>query len=818
MAPSLFRTPRHLPSRLKQFPLLALTAVLWAGFPATAAGEARKTLLAVRASYPLLIDGRLDEPQWALAPAATGFTVSSPELGKAPANQTEVWVLYDDHFVYIAARMHHPKGKAAIVRQIHRRDQDSASDWFGVYLDSLHDRRTAFAFMVNASGVQQDRLVYGDTNEDLSWDSVWESAVTTDADGWTAEMKIPLSVLRLKATQGEQVWGINFIRSDYSPRQELSMWQIVPRGLNAWVSHFPDLLGIKGVKPHPRREWVPYLSLQRKFETAQSFDDRRWKAQAGLDAHLGLNSYSQLDLTARPDFGQVEVDQAVLNLGTTETYFPEKRPFFLEGLDIFQFTGLDLFYSRRLGKGLSDPGLQPGEKLVDRPSSVDILGAAKYTSKFANGMNLGLLAANMEAARATVQDGAGQETRRSLEPMTHAMALRATQNVDERGSFIGGFASYLRQADPASREALVGGADWLFKPADRSGSLGLSFAHSSAGPRTGRRAGSFVQVQGNQQWKNGWSLNGRLSSTSRGFDPNDLGYNQRPDIQTLNAGATRRWDEPLGALRNRQWVAGYTVSRDLAGRVIDHFLGNWVGAESAGGWSAELGLEKSLAAYDDRELRTFQDPVKKYLRYSAFPRAFFNLYSPWGPYAASLRTVHHRREGGPTQSAAVFQSLRPTPNLEVSWVTTLAREEGQWHYLETQGAMPIVGMRRLGQLDQTLRISYGFSPVLTMQCFSQWMDAAWSFRDLRSYVNDHQLAPGASSAKTAFSDRLWNINLIARWEFLPGSALFAVYTHGTSTDALTGDRGGIRPLADLSRLRHLPSDDALQVKLSWLFR
>ncbi|WLT33281.1 DUF5916 domain-containing protein [Geothrix sp. PMB-07] len=772
----------------------------------------------MRTQSPLLIDGRLDEPQWALAPVATGFTVSTPELGKAPANQTEVRVLYDDHFVYVGARMHHPKGKATIVRQIHRRDQDSASDWFGVYLDSLHDRRTAFAFMVNASGVQQDRLVYGDTNEDLSWDSVWESAVTTDADGWTAELKIPLSVLRLKATQGGQVWGINFIRSDYSPRQELSMWQIVPRGLNAWVSHFPDLLGIEGVKPQPRREWVPYLSTQRKFETAQSFDDRTWKVQAGLDAHLGLNSYSQLDLTLHPDFGQVEVDQAVLNLGTTETFFPEKRPFFLEGLDIFQFTGLNLFYSRRLGKGLYDPDLQPGEKLVDRPSSVDILGAAKYTSKFANGLNLGLLAANMEVARATVRDDVGQESRRSLEPMTHAMVLRATQNVDDRGSFIGGFGSYLRQADPTGREALVGGADALFKPADRSGSLGFSFAHSNAGARNDQRGGSYVQVQGNQQWKNGWSLNGQLSSTSQEFDPNDLGYNQRPDIQSFNVGVSRRWDEPLGVLRNRQWVGGYTISRDLTGKVIEHFLGNWVGTEFTSGWNAEFGLEKSLAAEDDRELRTFRDPVKKYLHYDAFPRTFFNLYSPYGPYSVSLRAFHHWREGGPTQSAALFQSLRPMPSLEVTWVTTLAREEGQWHYLETQGATPIVGMRRLGQLDQTLRISYGFSPTLTLQLFSQWMDASWSFRDLHSYVNDHQLAPGATSTRTAFSDRLWNINLIARWEFRPGSALYAVYTHGAWTDALTGDRGGIRPLPDLAHLRHLPSDDALQVKLSWLFR
>lgn len=803
------------PSPRSLFLLMALTQVL-AG---SASDDVKKSLRAVRTNIPMVLDGHLDETIWEQATVATDFTVSQPDFGKVPANRTEVKVLYDDHFVYIGARMHHALAQATIVRQLHRRDQDSASDWFGVSLDSLHDRRTAFTFMVNAAGVQQDRLVFADTNEDSSWDSVWESAVSMDEHGWTAELKIPLSVLRLKDTQDGQTWGINFLRTDSLPHQEISQWQVVPRGVSAYVSHFPELTGIEGVKPQPRREWIPYLSAQRKFETAQSFDDRQWKAQAGLDTHFGINSYSQLDLTLHPNFGQVEVDQAVLNLSTQETYLPEKRPFFLEGMEIFQFTGPTLFYSRRLGKGLDTATLQSGETLVDQPLSADILGAAKYTSKFASGLNLGVLAANMEVAKATVRDAQGVESRREIEPMTNAMVLRATQDVDDRGSFVGGFASYLHQAGPLGREAQVGGADGVFRPGDRSGRLAFSATYTKAGLPTDIQTGSSIQLMGNQKWNNGWSFNGWMENTTKGFNPNDLGYYPRADMQNAGLNVNHRWDEAWGPFRNRAWTLGTWISRDQAGTVFERFVGNFLRAELKNSWAITAGLEKSLAADDDRELRTFDNPIKKYLHMDAYPRLLGGFDSPnhW-PWSFGFHFNHHWREGGPTQAANLTQSIRPLSNLEIQLETTLDHQQGERHYLETQGTTPIVGMRRLNQFGQILRVSYAFNPQLTVQLFSQWMDASWAFRDLQSYVNDHQLADGATSAQTAFSDRLWNVNLITRWEFRPGSALYVVYTHGASTSDLTSDRGSIRPLPDLAQLRHLPSDDVLQVKLSWLFR
>ncbi|HEX4845471.1 MAG TPA: carbohydrate binding family 9 domain-containing protein, partial [Geothrix sp.] len=270
------------------------------GTLALAAPSPGSGLLALRASTAIRLDGRLDESVWREAPAASGFIQEWPWRGQPARQRTEVRVLYDARFLYIGARMHHDRaldgGQATVVRRLHRRDQDSQSDWFSVALDSDHDRRTAQVFEVNAAGVQRDQTIYNDSTFDASWDGVWESATTADADGWTVELKIPLSLLRFKGGMEAQTWGINFSRTDQGNLRESSRWMVVPRGESGFVSRFPDLTGLENLDPQPRREFIPYLGLARKFETARGFDDRRWEARAGLDARLSLNTHAQVDL------------------------------------------------------------------------------------------------------------------------------------------------------------------------------------------------------------------------------------------------------------------------------------------------------------------------------------------------------------------------------------------------------------------------------------------------------------------------------------------------------------------------------------------
>ncbi len=795
-----------------------------------------KSLSAMSTATAIRMDGRLSEAAWDQAPAATGFTVVWPDFGKAAGLPTEVKILYDDHFIYVGARMHHPKGQAKVIRRLHRRDQDSTSDWFTVYVDSLRDRRTAWGFAVNASGVQRDTLHAAEGGDeamqgDASWDGVWESSVSVDADGWTAKLKIPLSLLRIRPEPGPQTWGINFSRSDQGPTRERSFWNLPPRGENAFVASFPALTGIEGIRPQPRREWIPYLSLQRKFETAQSFDDRRWSARAGLDAHLGLSPNSQLDLSIRPDFGQVEVDQAVVNLGTFETYFPEKRPFFLEGMEIFTVAGNGLFYSRRIGAGLGDPYLD-GETLVDRPQAAEINGAAKYTAKLGSGLNVGVLGASVQQAKATIRDTSGGQFQREIYPLTSYGVLRLQQAVGDGGSYIGGFGSYTRQADPRGREAQVQALDGVFRSADRSTITEFTLARSQAGRRSDAQPaeGFRGRLHVNRRWGSGWSAGLLAVNASSAFNPNDLGYLNRADEQRLDFAVVRHWDQTFGGIRNLEVEVDGSVARDQAGVVFQREAGLMARTDFTNFFALWARLGASFPAQDDRELRSYDrgDPVKKYLRTSRIPWAALGFDTPGNRlwyFRAELERAWH--EGGPSTDLSVYQSIKLNSAIEIQLNTGLVKDQGELKFLPPPkltpaSVAPMTGLRALGEFNQTLRVAYALSPTFSVQFFSQWLAANWTFRDVRHYVDDKTLAPGLpadlTQAETSRSERVWNLNLITRWEFRPGSALFLVYTHGVGTDALINDRASLSPRPDLAILRHLPSDDALQMKFSWLFR
>lgn len=787
-------------------------------------------LKALRTPGAIRMDGRLDEAIWRKAPAATGFTQEWPQRRQPARQRTEVRVLYDDRFLYIGARMHHDPalegGSAHVVRRLHRRDQDSPSDWFGVALDSTHDRRTALVFEVNAAGVQKDQVIYNDTSFDASWDGVWESAVSVDAEGWTAELKIPLSLLRFNGGGGAQTWGINFNRVDQGPIRESTRWRVVPRGENGFVSRFPELTGLEGLKPQPRREYLPYLGLARKFETTRGFDDRRWEGRAGLDARWSLSSHAQVDLSVRPDFGQVEVDQAVLNLGTVETFFPEKRPFFLEGMDIFRVAGPDLLYSRRIGHGLSDPDLDPGESLQDRPSATDITAAAKYTAKYASGTNVGLLGASVEPARAAIQDAGGGRFRREISPLTTFGVLRVQQLMDARGSYLGGFVSEMRQAGPQGRLGQVQAVDGAYATQDRSGLLEATFSRSQAGPKEAPEQGWRGRLRAHREWRSGWSVELQAINAGHDYNPNDVGYLGRADERRTYAEVFRRWDRTWGALRNWEWGMGHTAARDQAGHTFQRSLNTWAKTDFTNFFALWGGGGVDLAIEDDRELRTYADPRKKYLGRPSLPWANLGLDTPGNqPWYLRLNTSRSWQEGGPSTDATLFQILKPTSAMEIQLSTTVTRDAGELKWLETPAATPIVGLRRLSQINQTLRVAYAFTPHFTVQLFSQWLAANWNFRDLKHYADDRTLGlglprdqPPGTAPGTAFSYRTWNLNLITRWEFRPGSTFFLVYTHGASTDALINDRASVSPRPDLALLRHLPSDDVVQAKISWLFR
>lgn len=788
-----------------------------------------KSLSAVRVFERPSLTGSLHEGPWKDAPSVGPFTVQWPTFGTVAQLPTDVKVLYDDDHLYVGARMQHPKGKAKVIQLLHRRDQQSSSDWFTVYVDSMRNQRTALGFWVNASGVQRDTLHAGDGDTsnrgDASWDGVWESRVSVDEDGWTAKLKIPFTLLRFKNGGTPQSWGINFCRADQGPIRETSFWALPPRGQNAFVNYFPELKGIEGVKPRPRREWIPFMSAQRKFETANAFDDRKWTYRAGLDAHLGLGTNAQLDLSIRPDFGQVEVDQAVLNLGTYETYFQEKRPFFLEGMEVFNMPDSTLFYSRRIGAGLREPSLANGEKLVDMPQSLEIDGAAKYTAKLDSGLDIGVLGAGVAHAEATVMDGLGQAKDVSLFPRTHYGVLRLQQSVSDSGSTLGGYAAQMGQSGEKGRESQIQALDGVWRSADRTSIVQMTLARSEAGIKGLTAEGYRFKTFASRHWRSGWSVETDLANVGRDYNPNDIGYLARSDQQRLWTSVGRVWDQQMGAMRNLKVTMSGAVARDQAGAVIERSLGLSTRTDFTNFVSSWAAFTYDFAAEDDRELRTFRDPVKKYLATESRPTIRLGMDTPGNrPWYGRVEGSRTQYDGGPTHTFNLFQILKPTMAMEIQLDTTYTRANGEKRYLHpgVLDAAPMVGLRRMQELDQTLRISYAFTPNFTLQAFSQWMTASWAYRAPQYWTQGGRWQDGlASGVKPEMQahDRLWNANLIARWEFRPGSTLFVVYSHhvGYAFGALEQGNAAFSPLVELHALRHQPSDDSVQVKLSWMF-
>ena len=345
-------------------------------------------------NLPPEIDGHIDDEAWNAVPFSTNFTVRAPDDGAAPKNQTSFKILYDDKNIYLAFRCH-DSNPDKIVRRLTRRDRFDG-DWIEVNIDSYNDKRTAFSFTLNAASVIGDEFITNNGgNWDSNWNPIWYGKSRIDEEGWTAEFRIPLSQLRY-SNKEIQEWGIQFTRYDFK-HQERSIWRYITQNTAGWVSNFGKLEGIKGIKPQKRIEIQPYILAQaetfEKIEGDPFATGSGTKLSAGLDAKIGITSDFTLDLAINPDFGQVEADPAAINLNGYQIFFSERRPFFIENRNLFNFQVTyaeaggpfqqdNVFYSRRIG---SSPhgwaqGVTDGE-YVDEPSNTTILGAAKFSGK-----------------------------------------------------------------------------------------------------------------------------------------------------------------------------------------------------------------------------------------------------------------------------------------------------------------------------------------------------------------------------------------------------------------------------------------------------
>jgi hypothetical protein len=556
------------------------------------------------------IDGSLDEPDWQGAQIFRGFTQKEPVEGNPAENDTEVRILFGEGAVWIGARMWDAEPER-IVARLARRDNPGQHDEFAVLFDPNLDGLTGYGFAVNAANVQRDVYFYEDSREDGAWDAVWASSTRIDAEGWTAEMRIPLSQIRYEASDEPQPWGINFYRKRIASNEE-SHFALVSELRQGNVSQWTRIENVRVARSARRLELLPYVvsSLHRgpSLPGDPFYDGTDADARVGLDLSYGLGAAFTLDATINPDFGQVEADPAVINLSAFETFFQERRPFFVEDARIFDFTlsggSNQLFYSRRVGRAPqgSDPS---GALFSDVPANATILGAAKLAGRTEGGLSIGALAAVTGRERGDAAFTGGVIDDFVVEPRTEYGTASIVKDFRGGASQIGLLGTAMRRELPGD-----GSFDWLASSAFSGG------------------------VEFNHQWSNrAWAVFGYYAGSHVRGDPAALTRIQRSSIHYFQRPDATRFvlDPTLEALTGRDWRI------TLAKQTGEHWVGSIWAAEVTKGFEVnDLGFSTRSEVLDGGAAITYREirPGRVLRSYNVGFRSFHNwsheaLDDPW---------------------------------------------------------------------------------------------------------------------------------------------------------------------------------------------
>ena len=743
----------------------------------------RAAFSAVRVPQAPVIDGQLDDEAWQGVEAATNFTQQDPDEGRPATERTEIRITYDDEAVYVAARMYDSQA-SLIARRLSSRDDNSDADFLDFYLDPMHDHLTGAGFQISAAGVQRDAILFNDSWDDSSWDSVWQSAVSIDGEGWTAELRIPLSQLRF--TFGEQqTWGVNAMR--FIRRKNERDWlELVPKNESGRASRMAHLTGLDGLRPKRHVALLPYMAARAEFvqpaRVGNPFNDgSRAFAAAGIDLKWGVTSNLTLDGTVNPDFGQVEVDPAVVNLSQFETFFPEKRPFFLEGAQIFgnfgqgganNFWGFntsdpDIFYSRRIGR---TPQVSVSGEFTDLPAATTILGAAKLTGKTRNGWSLGLLNAvtDRETARLESQAIRGAAT---VEPLTNYLVTRMQRDIGRRAG-VGFMATAVSRrldtpamaASLASRAYVLGGDGYWFLDDDRewvvTGKMAGSWIHGTAPMVTqAQRApqryfqrpdAPHVTLDPSRTSLDGFTgrvnlnrnsgllhVNAAFWGVSPGFESNDLGFHNTGD--RFGGHTVVMWRDVTPGRIVREWNAWgakwwtFNFNRERQGDGVNS--NSWVQFRNY--WSVNGGIGTFREVLDDRLTRGGPSAILP-----AATQWNINLNSDArGLLSFSTGYGWSRTDADGWRRNAHFSvNIKPSPGLTIStgpqWTenATIAQYVRSVHdatAVDTFGGRYVFGHLAQQQLTLTTRANVILTPRVSIQIFAQPLIAVGDYGDFK---------------------------------------------------------------------------------------
>jgi hypothetical protein len=832
---------------------------------------------AVHVADPPVLDGRLDDAAWRLAPAAGAFTQKSPREGAAPSETTTVRVVYDSDALWIGIDC--LQTGAPVVPRLTRRDREVEADWVSVSLDTRRDGKSAFVFEVNAGGALLDAVRFNDGDFSLDWDENWDARVSVRQGGWSAEYRIPFRILRYQS-RPEQSWGFE-VRRYVSMKQETDEWALISRAAGGEVSHYGRLDGLVGLSARTPFELRPFVlgRVRRQDATTLTVPTlgnttftgnlpavTDFSPSLGLDLKWHATQDLTIDGTINPDFAQVEADQLVLNLTTYETYYPEKRPFFLEGAELYA-TPFQLLYTRRIGRVPLVPTLRPGEQPLDVPQPTTIWGASKLTGRIAEGWTVGTMQALTAPNTVPVSTPDGSHVARVVAPLSVWNALRVRRDVGDH-AYVGLTATNVTRAEstgdypvvsgapaqalcpastqaarsttlvaPGSRcfaDAYAGGADFRWRSQDGDWAAVAQAVASMLDhgpPRTvpdgtvikpgdvGTGAAGYFGKEGGEHWIGDvWA-----GYNDRKFDDNDVGYNQRGNVYWDGFDLEYRTLEPSWQLLETHTRLEYWDNASMGGLLLSRGAQANTAGKLASFWRYFAELHWREARFDDRE---FGDGTA--LERAGIVGADARVQSDTTkPVAVALHARPQALGHGEYNLSADGDLLvRILPQLDVDVAPTYTANVGEPRYVTTGS---IAGEYLLGHLDArslgaTLRATYTFAPRLTLTAYAQLFLASGHYSGFLTFlsnpngarpivhVDDLRPAPPPFS-NPDFEQAALNVNVVLRWEYTLGSLLYLVYQRAQvpSVSLSPGEQGTL----DFGSLGRAPAADVFILKGSY---
>ena len=803
-----------------------------------------------------VIDGNLDESIWESAEWATNFIEVSPDENTDPSEQTKFKILYDQKNLYIALKALDSEPET-ITNRLSRRD-GFVGDRINVLIDSYHDLRTGFLFTVTAAGVRGDEFITdnGD-NIDASWNPIWSNKALINDEGWTAEMKIPLSQLRF-SNDPNQVWGLNIVRN-YFKNNELSAWNRIPIGAAGWVSEAGKLKGLKNIRPQKQIEIQPFVVTKLNRYEAEAgnpyADGSDFNLNAGLDVKIGITNDLTLDVTINPDFGQVEADPAAINLDGFEIFNRDQRPFFVENNNIFDYRFADnrnnLFFSRRIGRS---PQVYPettDEAFVNQPQNTTILGAAKFSGKTKNGWSIGVLE-SMTSKEFTEISANGNTSKSLAEPFTNYFVGRVQKDFNKKNTFFGGmFTATNRSLTPAVSElrksAYSGGVDFKHQWKNRAYFMDANIvmshvqgskeaikltqenlthlfnrvdaSHLEVDPTrtsltgTGGRFG--IGKVGGQHW----NYNAGFKWVSPELELNDIGFLRNADEMIQYANLSYRSIKPTGIFRDFNVRFKQFSAFDFEGNYnrIQYQLNG--SASFLNNWEIDFGLAHKPHIFSNSILRggprwRFSQENFQFLFVGSDRRKKF---------FGKIGLIHSQAKEN-NFSLLTFESelnYQPTNALNISLSPEYSISKNQTQYVTQSDYNNSASRYVLGTIDNhtlmaSVRLDYTINPNLSIQYYGQPFISRGRYKDFK-YVtnpvaerlsdrfrlydsnqinlngNDFQVDENRdgvmdySFSNPDFSFVQFNSNLVLRWEYIPGSELFLVWSQGITSSVASSN-------------------------------